>query len=367
MAPNRVLSDRKESGVKANKVRLTYAFTANADGTDKLPPLIIGKAARPRVFNKKSGTQLGFNYRNNAKAWMTTVLYQDWIKTWDEQLQQKSHNILLLQDNFSGHVVPEGLKSIRIENFEPNLTAHVQPMDQGIIWCFKAHYCAQFVRHSINCYDQGIAPSNVYNINQLEAMHLADLAWRTVDVTTIQNCCKKAQILPEFTMTQQGSPLVPISSLLNVSPLPTPSTSDIVNGEEDLVEALDDLVKRGVLQKVNQMNIDSLLNPENKQPLLVDGSEKEICATVQAAFQAREQIDEIGGDDVDGDEHPVPPKPTRKEVLQAMSVINCFVADMGDDLARKTEVVMASLSRNIRKQEAEELRDTVITNFFTRN
>lgn len=72
MAPDRGLSDRTLSGVKGNKSRLTYTLTANADGSEKLPPFIIGKAAQPRAFNKKSEAQLGFDYHNNAKAWMTT-------------------------------------------------------------------------------------------------------------------------------------------------------------------------------------------------------------------------------------------------------------------------------------------------------
>jgi hypothetical protein len=68
MAPNRGLSDQKQSGVKGKKTRLTYIFTSNADGSEKLPAFIIGKAARPRAFNKKTAEQLGFYYRNNAKA-----------------------------------------------------------------------------------------------------------------------------------------------------------------------------------------------------------------------------------------------------------------------------------------------------------
>ena len=79
MAPDRGLSDCKRPGVKGKKVRLTYAFTSNADGSEKLRPFVIGKAARPRAFNKKTGEQLGFYYRNNAKAWMTAHLYQDWM------------------------------------------------------------------------------------------------------------------------------------------------------------------------------------------------------------------------------------------------------------------------------------------------
>jgi DDE superfamily endonuclease len=74
MPPDWGLSDKKHSGVKGKKVRLTYAFTSNADGSDKLPPIIIGKAKKPWAFQKKSGKQLGFYYQNNAKAWMTSAM-----------------------------------------------------------------------------------------------------------------------------------------------------------------------------------------------------------------------------------------------------------------------------------------------------
>ena len=177
MTPDRGLSDCQQSRVKGNKNRLTYALTPNADGSDKLPPFIIGKAAQPRAFQKKSGTQLGFYYRSNAKAWMTAQLYQDWIQQWDQQLRESGWKILLLQDNFSGHIVPPNLQCIEVENFKPNLTAHIQPNDQGIIWCFKAHYCSRFIQRAINLYDEGITPLKIYDINQLQAMRIADAAW----------------------------------------------------------------------------------------------------------------------------------------------------------------------------------------------
>ena len=133
MAPDKGLSDHIQSGIKGKKIILTYAFTSNADRSEKLPAFVIGKAAQPQAFNKKTGAQLGFYYQNNAKAWMTAHLYQDWIQQWDQELQEKQWKILLLQDNFSGHIVPENLQNIQVENFKPNLTAHVQPKDQGII------------------------------------------------------------------------------------------------------------------------------------------------------------------------------------------------------------------------------------------
>ncbi len=49
----------------------------NADGTEKLPPLFIGKYANPRCFKKKKAGELGFFYRNNKTAWMTMVIFEE--------------------------------------------------------------------------------------------------------------------------------------------------------------------------------------------------------------------------------------------------------------------------------------------------
>ena len=89
-----------------------YVFTTNADGSEKLPAFVIGKAAWPHTFNKKTAAQLGFYYRHNAKAWMTAQLYQDWIQQWDCELGAQNRKILLFQDNFSGHIVPPDLQNI---------------------------------------------------------------------------------------------------------------------------------------------------------------------------------------------------------------------------------------------------------------
>ena len=62
LLPDQGLSNVKRSGMKSKKVQLTYAFTTNANGSEKLPPLIIGKAQKPRAFRNITGTQLGFHY-----------------------------------------------------------------------------------------------------------------------------------------------------------------------------------------------------------------------------------------------------------------------------------------------------------------
>jgi hypothetical protein len=77
MAPDSGLAFEKKHGVAQKKDRLTYAFTTNSDGSEKLRPFVIGKSRRPRSFGKKDGEDLGFYYRHNKKAWMTGDLYTE--------------------------------------------------------------------------------------------------------------------------------------------------------------------------------------------------------------------------------------------------------------------------------------------------
>jgi len=148
---------------------------------------------------------------------MTSALYQEWLEQWDRELGRQNREVLLLQDNFSGHIVPEGLPNIRVENFMPNLTAHIQPMDQGIIRCFKAHYHRKYIERTMNHYDAGTTPAEIYDINQLQAMRLADAAWREVDTTTIRHCWRKADILPAMPTPLPVQPTIAISTLINAT------------------------------------------------------------------------------------------------------------------------------------------------------
>ncbi|KIK93141.1 hypothetical protein PAXRUDRAFT_74630, partial [Paxillus rubicundulus Ve08.2h10] len=82
--------------------------------------------------------------------------------------------------NFSRHIIPNILTNIHIENFESNLTMHVQHNDQCIIQCLKAHYWAKYIQCSIDLYEAGITLTHVYDFDQLEGMCLADEAWNEV-------------------------------------------------------------------------------------------------------------------------------------------------------------------------------------------
>jgi len=360
MPPDRGLADKRNPGVKGSKIRLTYALTSNATGSEKLPPFVIGKSYKPRAFGNKTGTQLGFYYRNNAKAWMTTSLYQEWLQQWDQELRAKNRKVLLLQDNFSGHIVPDGLQNICVENFEPNLTAHVQPMDQGIIRCFKAHYRTKFIQRSIDRYDTDITPSELYDINQLQGMRLADAAWHEVDAATIKHCWHKAGILPDMNSSALTPLTIPILSLLNTNNNTNCQGDPIANAEQSVESALDELESTGALQRANRIDINSLLNPADESRLLDDSSDQEICNAVLDSHKEASSL--VVNNDLNSD---APTCPTRREVLQAVSVINTYINTLDTTFARKMEAVLASFNHQMRLQESRSMTSTHITNYFT--
>jgi len=116
---------------------------ANADGSHKLPPLIIGKYANPRCFKNVNISNFPMIYRSNSKAWMLTTIFQEWLQEFDYLMACK-HNrqrVLLLLDNCSSHNL-QGLILPHVEVYflPPNTTSRLQPMDAGIIMSFKRHY-----------------------------------------------------------------------------------------------------------------------------------------------------------------------------------------------------------------------------------
>ena len=50
MAPDRGLSDNASADVKGKKTCLTYAFTVNTNGSDKLPVFVIGCWKKPHAL-----------------------------------------------------------------------------------------------------------------------------------------------------------------------------------------------------------------------------------------------------------------------------------------------------------------------------
>lgn len=68
--------EKSAPGRKIAKERVTFLLCANADGTHKLKPLVIGKSAKPRCFKDFENP---LEYTNSKKAWMNSQLFFKWF------------------------------------------------------------------------------------------------------------------------------------------------------------------------------------------------------------------------------------------------------------------------------------------------
>jgi hypothetical protein len=104
----------------------------------------------------------------------------------DLKMRQANRNVCLTLDNFSGHNIAYRPTNVKIEFFEPNLTPFVQPLDAGVIRCFKAHYRQALCQRALELDDAG--ERDIYKISLLEAMFMAKDAWKAIKSETIKNC-----------------------------------------------------------------------------------------------------------------------------------------------------------------------------------
>ncbi|XP_057340566.1 tigger transposable element-derived protein 6-like [Microplitis mediator] len=188
-----IFKNEKCHGGKHSKERLTVLLATNMTGTEKLKPLVIGKAKKPRCF---SGCKsLPVDYEANKKAWMTADIFKQWLIKLDKQMIREKRKILLFIDNCTAHNVIPLLKAVKVKFLPPNTTSRLQPLDQGIIKNFKSFYRKEVVKKLIADMEQKTVPA----INVLHAIRMIDKAWRNVSESTIVNCFRTCG----FTTTQR--------------------------------------------------------------------------------------------------------------------------------------------------------------------
>ncbi|CAG8824309.1 17270_t:CDS:2, partial [Gigaspora margarita] len=134
---------------RKSKERLTIALCANADGTDKLIPFVIGKSPNPRCFKSINHRHLGVTYD-------AIILLIDGPKCY-------SYGNLKLY-NTTVYTLP------------PYTTSRIQPMDAGIIMSFKRRYRSYFIKWLLDQYESGKSDDNKMDV--LTAVKFIARAWR---------------------------------------------------------------------------------------------------------------------------------------------------------------------------------------------
>ena len=120
----------KRSDRKQPKTRMTLLAGSNMDGSDMMPPLAIGKSAKPRAF--KGVRKLPVQYLSNRKAWMRSDIFGAEMQKFDRRMKNVGRKVCMIVDNCSAHPRIE-LENTELVFLPPNTTSHTQPMDSGII------------------------------------------------------------------------------------------------------------------------------------------------------------------------------------------------------------------------------------------
>lgn len=136
-------------GPKASKDHLTLLLGGNAAGDFKLKPLLVYPSENPRALRGCSKASLPVVWRSNRNDWLTPSIFQEWFTGCFCPAVESyctshglPHRALLLLDSAPCHPVHLGGLSahVRVEFLPKNTSALIQPMNQGVIAAFKAHY-----------------------------------------------------------------------------------------------------------------------------------------------------------------------------------------------------------------------------------
>ncbi|CAG8739779.1 1230_t:CDS:2, partial [Gigaspora rosea] len=236
MEPDTSLLTSVRKGKKKNKSRNTVVCMSNADGTEKIKPLVINKFRMPLAFRYEGITsynQLPVNYDYNEKAWMRQNIFKAIFR-----IQER--RILLLVDNATSHT----------------------PMDAGIINTFKAHYKRLYINQVIHDFDRGVEEPSKIDI--LQAIRLVKAAWEAISTETLKNCWRHTGILPH-------QHLVKIFSRLEPAPNEDPEAQiiqipDIITAQHEAQEVID-LTEDANLQQLTQDYLDDNKSIKTKEVL----------------------------------------------------------------------------------------------------
>ena len=168
---------------------MTLLVCANMTGTEKRPLMTIGKFKSPRCFH--GVRQLPTEYNANKSAWMTSQIFEAWLRKWDTELTTKRRKVALNVDNCPAHPHIDALQSIELLFLPPNTTSEIQPCDQGIIYALKCHYRKCMVKRLIQFINNKSSMAEL-KITLLEALQMVQVAWDSITSSTISNCFQKA-------------------------------------------------------------------------------------------------------------------------------------------------------------------------------
>lgn len=191
------------------KRRVTVFLCVNADGSEKRRVIVVNRVQSPASFVQENvnPANLPVVYRCSQRPWYTGLWY-DFLRSFDMEIRsEKRHAVLLCQTSssyppptqpphFYKGPPPPTLTNTTLIFLPTNLPVSLQPLDQGVIACFKAVYRRMYVQalalHST------LTGTDRNKLTQLECIGIVAAAWNAIPARTILRCWQQSGICQDL-------------------------------------------------------------------------------------------------------------------------------------------------------------------------
>lgn len=137
-------------------------------------------------------SKLPVTWRSNNKAWMVSGLMEEWLGSFNAEMNKGNRQVILFLDNATCHSNVK-LSNVKLPWFPPGSTSLTQPMDQGVIYTFKSHYRRLLMQSLILSVEKAEnAITLARSVSVLDAVNWIGLAVKEIKPETVTKSFNKA-------------------------------------------------------------------------------------------------------------------------------------------------------------------------------
>lgn len=346
--PTRTLafaSEQQATGHKSSKERFTIMPCSNATGSHKLRLLVIGKSKKPRSFTGEKAKNLPVDYFNQKKGWMNRDIFQQWfekifVPEVRKHLDSKNlpNKAVLLIDNAPSHPCTSVLKSSDRQIFAkflpPNVTALIQPMDQGVIATMKRTYRKKLLLSKI---EEGCDLKEFWkNYAILDSIYDIASAWDSIKPSTFVKSWRK--IFPSIetninkNICEEENEVMPTATLVDL-------ITSVPGGEN-----------------VDEENTEEWLECDATEPGYERLTDVEIINKVKGVSENEEKQSES--------EDEVPARMTHETALHHVDGLLQYLEEQDDNSQLAEKLMLRKVQSRIRKRCFQSMKQKQMTHFF---
>ncbi|CAI5721891.1 unnamed protein product [Hyaloperonospora brassicae] len=242
--------------------RLTIALCCNADGSEKLPLLFVGKTEKPRGLTSLAAAE--DNYRCSPHALMTRGIFLEWITNVDAKFRKEQRKCVLLIDNSTVHVGinTEELKNVEVVFLPLGSSNNLHPMAAGVVTAFKRRYRQRQIQHTLDHMDADVGTrtlAELDSVSERQALSWCMECWDAVPSPLIVRCWQDAVLLCSNT---------------------SENPNECRGREEAISEEL--AVMLSWLHAADLLTVDELLSLPEESVIMDDPTDEDFCAATES-------------------------------------------------------------------------------------